>query len=115
MKRSFLNPLTIFIGICAVVIAVLLWWWGRGESIETISKILFAPFLLDINKGVGEASAEIFRWVTLCSYITVLVFVVMRYFASAKAFKATLSIFGIIFTIVHFSIIGLGYLTTGLH
>ncbi len=115
MKSLLLNPLTIFIGICILLITVLLWWFAQGESITTISKILFAPFLLDISRGVGDSLAKIFRWVTFASYLIVIAIVVLRYLAKGKIAKITLSIIGIFLAIVHFSIVGLGYVSTGLH
>lgn len=115
MKLPLLNALTLFIGVCIVVIAFGGFWFGNGESVATVSKILFAPFLLDISRGVGDFAAQLFRWVTLGSYLLVIAMVVFRYRAKENSAQSFLSIFGIILTIIHFSIVGLGYLTTGLH
>ena len=115
MKSPLLNPLTIFIGISIVVITVILGWFDGGESIATIAKILFAPFLLDITRGVGDFAAQIFRWITLASYLIVIALVVFRCLAKKKIAKISLSIIGIFFTIIHFFIVGLGLLSTGLH
>ena len=112
MKAPLLNPLTLFIGFCIFLIAALLLWWGLEESIV---KILFAPYLLDISYGVGDLFAQIFRWVTFASYLIVIAFVVSRYMVNGNVAKITLSIAGIFFTILHFSIVGLGYFTTLLH
>ncbi len=112
MKAPLLNPLTLFIGICTLLIAVLLLWLGLEESIV---KILFAPYLLDISAGVGDLFAQIFRWVTFGSHLIVIAFVVSRYIVKEKVAKIILSLAGIFFASLHFSIVGLGYFTTLLH
>lgn len=115
MKSRFTNALTLFIGICFAVIAVVLGGFGSGESLATIAKVLFAPFFLDISRGVGEYLALAFRWVTLVSYSAVVGLVILRIRAKEKMPQIALSIFGILMTVVHFLIVGFGYGSTGLH
>jgi len=115
MKSPIWNLLTVFVGGCAVAIAFTLWWFGRGESIAVIAQILVAPFLLDISEGVGERVAGAFRWVTCVSFLAVSGLLVFRCLAKEKKAKTALSAAGILAVIVHFSIVLLGYVSTGLH
>ena len=115
MKFRFFNTLTLFILVVVILIASLLLWPGGTDHIDLIAKMIFAPYLLDITRGVGKEAAQYFRWITFATQAVVVVFVIFRYLAKEKPQQALLTIVGIILTIVHFTIVGLGYITTGLH
>ena len=115
MKSPFVNALTLFIGFCLVAILLVLLTTGLAESTSTIAKILFAPFMLDISRGVGDQGAQYFRFMTLASYLIVIGFVISRYLAEENTVKAILSALGILSTIAHFVVVGLGYYSTILH
>lgn len=115
MKPPLTNALTLFIGFCLVVIFLVLLTTGLAESAGTIAMILFAPFLLDISNGVGDQGAQYFRYITGASYLIVIGFIVARYLAEENTVKVILSTLGILSTIAHFVVVGLGYFSTILH
>ncbi len=115
MKSKFINPLTIFIGLVFFSIAIITWWWGKGLDFDVILKLLFAPFLLDISKGVGEQGAYIFRWFTAATYLSVVACVAWSFANKTKVKKAIVYSIGMILTINHIFWVGLGFVTTGLH
>lgn len=115
MKSRLVNALTLFIGFCLVAGFVVLWSTGLAESTITIARILFAPFTLDISRGMGDQGAQYFRYITGASYLIVIGFVVARYLAQENTVKVFLSALGILATVAHFVVVALGYFSTILH
>lgn len=115
MKSKFWNTLTIFIATCFVAIAFILWWFGRGESVAVILRLLFAPFLLDVSRGLGQAGAQTYQWFSGASYFIVITMIVLRHVAQETVAKSAFTTIGIVLTIIHFVIVGVGYLSNGIH
>ena len=126
MKSSLLNPLTIFIGICSIAFTILLW----GESIGTIVKLLFAPFLLDLGAGTNETlkwCTSKFNWCastsmnsvyfgfTLSTSLIIVAFVIGLCKFKKKKVRVILSILGILITSAHYAFVALIYVLSGFH
>ena len=112
LGKACINSLTVYILVVWSSIFLLL-IWNPGRAL--IAKILFAPFLLDISKGVGDAPALWFRGISLITLIIMIVFVVFRIRSNKKSNQYLLSFAGIVATTIHYGLVALGYITTGLH
>jgi len=112
LGKTYINSLTSYIFVIWSSIFLLL-FWNTGK--ELIAKILFAPFLLDISRGVGDTPALWFRGVTLITLIIMVVFVVLRIRSNNKSSQYLLTFAGIVATTIHYGLVALGYITTGLH
>lgn len=112
LGKSYINTLTIYIFVIWSSIFLLL-FWNTGTGL--IAKILFAPFLLDISRGVGETPALWFRGITLITLVVMIVFVVFRIQSNKKSNQYSLSFAGIVATTIHYALVALGFITTGLH
>lgn len=126
MKSSLLNPLTIFIGICSIAFTILLW----GESIGTIVKLLFAPFLFDLGPGTNEtlewctsifsscastSMKSVYFGLTLSTSLIIVAFVIGLCKFKEKKVRVVLSVLGILITSAHYAFVSLIYVLSGLH
>lgn len=112
LSKTYINSLTVYIFIVwSSIFLLLIWNPGR----ELIAKILFAPFLLDISRGVGDTPALWFRGISLITFIILIVLVVIRIRSNKKSKQYLLSFAGIVATTIHYGLVALGYITTGLH
>ena len=112
MGKAYINSLTVYIFVVWSAIFLLLFW---NSGIDLIAEILFAPFLLDISKGVGDTPALLFRGVSSVTLMIMIVFVIFRIRSNKKSNQFLLSLLGIVATTIHYGLVALGYVTTGLH
>ncbi len=115
MKKLSVTLLPAVVVFLTLVSALLLWWFGRGAPIGEVAQILFAPFTLDISRGVGDFAAMLFRWITGATFLAIVLSLILVRRVEGNVAKSALNVGGILVTIVHFTIVGLGYFSTGLH
>lgn len=111
MAAFFRNPVSYCIYVLTILFVVL----SFREPPLLVMQHLLAPYTVDITSGVGETVAEAFRGFVLILQIPMLLLVYGVAKSPSGARRITMIILGIMFAVMYFLTIAIGYVAPRFH